>query len=175
MKKLSTAILLSMGTLALTAQAHDPKAHVHGKASMQIVVDGADIEIALQSPLESLVGFEHAPRTEQQKRSIEMLEERLAAPAALFMPDAAAKCTAEPARLTLPFRSDGALPAQADVQHADMEATIRFRCERPAELKGMEVKLFDAYSRLHSVDVQMMTPRGQSAARLTPGQHRLRW
>lgn len=179
MNKAILAIGLGLAGMGLSAgfsaHAHSNKAHVHGNATMQVVVDGQHIEIDLQSPLDSLVGFEHAPRTEKQKQAIKAVEERFAAPAALFVPSAEAKCTAEPAALTMPFKSESTAAKNDKDAHSDLEAVIRFQCEQPAELKGMEVKLFGAFTRLHRLDVQMMTPRGQSAARLTPKQPKLQW
>ena len=73
MKQIAMALCLGGSALALLgtplAQAHDNKAHVHGSAVLQVVMDGETVELALQSPLDNLVGFEHAPRTESQKKA----------------------------------------------------------------------------------------------------------
>lgn len=181
MKKAIFAIGLILSATGFHAgsyvHAHGAKAHVHGNAEMQVVVDGKQLVIDLQSPLDSLVGFEHAPRTEKQKQAIKAMDERFAAPATLFVPTPEAKCTAEPGILNLPFSADGAAnkgKQDKDV-HSELEATIRFQCEQPAELKGMEVRLFDAFTRMHRLEVQAVSPRGQSAARLTPKQRKLQW
>lgn len=181
MKKAIFAIGLILSATGFHAasnvHAHGAKAHVHGNAEMQVVVDGQQLTIELQSPMDSLVGFEHAPRTEKQKQAIKAMEERFAAPATLFVPTPEAKCTAEPGTLKLPRYADvteNKRKRDKDV-HSEMEATIHFQCEQPAELKGVEVTLFDAFTRIHRLDVQAMTPRGQSAARLTPKQRKLQW
>src|SRR5690606_12673416 len=69
MKMKQIVMVLGLGGSALAlfgtplAQAHDNKAHVHGSAVLQVVMDGETVELALQSPLNNLLGFEHAPRT----------------------------------------------------------------------------------------------------------------
>lgn len=172
-----TFFAVAMAFVALSAQAHGSKAHVHGHASMQVAVEGKEIIIDWQSPMDSVVGFEHAPRNEKQRQAIQAVEDQFRSPGKMFIPTADAKCTAQPAEVKLPFKSGGASAEdKRDKEvHSDLEAAIRFECENPAALKGMELKLFDAFSRLQRVDVQAIGPRGQSAARLTPKQRLLQW
>lgn len=175
MKK--TFFAVAMTVMAFSVQAHGSKAHVHGHASMQVAVEGKEIIIDWQSPMDSVVGFEHAPRNEKQRQAIKAVEDQFRSPEKLFIPTADAKCTAQPAEVKLPFKADGGTAKDKNDQeaHSDLEAAIHFKCENPAALKGMELKLFDAFSRLQRVDVQTIGPRGQSAARLTSKQRQLQW
>ena len=177
MKKICIAICLSWPLMGMNASAQAGKAHVHGNAAMEVVVDGKAIEIRFESPLDSLIGFEHAPRTEKQKKAVQAMEERFRQPETLFVPTAEARCSASPAEVSLPFKADAktASDHQEKETHSDMEATIRFNCENPAALKGMEVRLFGAFPGLKRVDAQAVSERGQSAARLTPRQRNLQW
>lgn len=115
------ALLLSF--MPLSAQAAKGGAHVHGEADLMIAVDGGQLQIELNTPLESLLGFEHAPRTEQQRKAAQALRERFARPEALFVPSAAARCTAAPAQLMAPVLDAPATAKTAD-GHADLEASI---------------------------------------------------
>jgi len=63
-----TAFSLVALFLALTA--HADSAHEHGSARLDVAVDGDRLHIALQSPLDNLVGFEHAPRNERQRTAL---------------------------------------------------------------------------------------------------------
>jgi len=57
-------------TTLRSAAAHEPGAHVHGVAEMRVVVDCAQLEVPLESPLDNLLGFEHAPRTETERAAV---------------------------------------------------------------------------------------------------------
>jgi hypothetical protein len=61
------ALIVAMMALefALPARAHEPAAHVHGAGSLEIAIDGAAVQINLYSPLDNLLGFEHAPENER--------------------------------------------------------------------------------------------------------------
>jgi hypothetical protein len=175
MKRTFIALTAGVFLMAVTAHAHSEKAHVHGNANMQVVVEGNTVEIGLQSPLDSLVGFEHAPRNERQRKAMEAMEDKFRAPASLFVPTPAAQCTAQPVDLAMPFKERADSKSQHKDEHAELEATIRFQCANPAALKGMEVKLFESFPKLHRIDVQTVSGSGQAAARLTPKQRNLQW
>jgi hypothetical protein len=166
---LSVAAFLTLVMSSTYAEQH---AHVHGTGELAVAIDGNMLQIDLDSPLDNLLGFEHAPRDEKEKRALQAMSDKLQQAGSLFVPTAAARCVAQPTQMTPPFfeaagkKNDG---------HADVEATLSFRCEAPAALKDIDVKLFEAFPALHKLNVQLATPHGQSAATLTASQHKLAW
>lgn len=56
------------------AQSGSLGAHVHGIASLQVAVDGSDIDLLFRSPADNLLGFEHAPRDQQQAATVAQVE-----------------------------------------------------------------------------------------------------
>ncbi|MGQ0523837.1 MAG: DUF2796 domain-containing protein [Betaproteobacteria bacterium] len=185
---------LAIASSQAFAQGHG-HAHVHGIASLQITVDGPTLNLRLRTPLENLVGFEHAPRTEQQKKALRDMDESLRRPESHFAATAAARCAPASTKIDSPFlaaakgdvaRKDagGDKPrAAADTHgkeagadaHAELAAEFVFRCEDPDRLQGVEVKLFDAYRKLRRVDVELAGPRGQKSYRLTSKSRVARW
>lgn len=172
MKRNLAATMLLL-VLPFVAEAAKVGAHVHGEADLIIAVDGNQLQLELTSPLDSLLGFEHASRTEKQRKAAQALRERFARPETLFAPSAAARCTAAPAQLKAPVL-DAAAGNKAD-GHAELEASIVFRCEAPDALKEVDVRLFDAFAPLHRVKAQVAGPRGQRGATLTPKRRVVSW
>lgn len=166
-----------------TAHAGGPGAHVHGKAELEVAVDGAHLEIRLAAPLDSLVGFEHAPRNDKQRATAKAAVERLRKPEALFVPTPAASCT--PAKLTLESAAlssellgepaPAATAGRHGSEHADLDGTFLFRCAAPDRLQGLEVNLLQAFPRMRQLKVQVAGPRGQAATVLVPGRTSVRW
>lgn len=159
---------------AAWAGANPPTAHVHGVARLDIAIGSESVVLSLESPLDSLLGFEHHPRSAAQKAAVREMSERLQHPAALFVLTPAAQCTPLDRRITSPVLEDAPKSA-ADESHLDLDAEYRYRCVRPAALRDVTVRLFDAFPRLRRLDVQVATQNGQSAARLTPAQRRVTW
>ena len=163
--------------LAAPALAHKTGAHVHGEAHVRVVVDGTQLLIEFDSPLDSLVGFEHAPKNERQRAALARAEAALRETAALFALPAAAACVPGGAvELNLPWTASAAgEPARAAEHggHSDMQASYVFECAAPQALTELRVNLFDAFPRLHRVRAETATPGGQGAATLDKARRRL--
>lgn len=140
------------------------KAHEHGALKLDVAIEGNKLTIAMEAPLDNLLGFERAPRTDAERKAAAEVLARLRSPdkaAALFVTDAAAKCSLSTAEVHAPVLEPGAKPA-AKGEHADLDASYEFNCAQPGELRSLEVGLFDAYKRIQRIDVQVVGPKGQS-------------
>jgi hypothetical protein len=155
--------------LALSLPALAGKGHVHGEGSLEVVIDKGTLSLRLELPLDVAVGFERAPRNDQEKAALAAAQQALADPA-LFSPTPAAGCKPEPARIEMP-KFDGKRPAD----HADIDATYEYRCATPAALKSVETTIFKSFKRLYRLEAKRAGPAGQGAGRLTPKTPALTW
>lgn len=182
------AVVLTGVTNSAVAQAH-----VHGQAELEVAVSGGTLVLGLHSPLDSLLGFERAPRTAAQKAAVDNLLLQFRKPEALFVPSAAAQCVPASSVIDAPVlgvvrqaagtpESKGPAAAAkaaaghgAKDGHAELKAEFTFKCERADQLRGLEASLFDQFKNLRRLDVRIIGPRGQSSARLTPSRRSLTW
>jgi Protein of unknown function (DUF2796) len=144
------------------------KAHEHGVMKLDVAVEGNRVTIAMEAPLDNLLGFERAPRTDAERKAAADVLARLRSPdkgTPLFTLDAAAQCSLSKAEVLAPVLEPGAKPA-AQGEHADLDATFEFSCLHPGELRSLDVGLFDAYKRTQRIDVQVAGPKGQSKVTL---------
>lgn len=161
---------LALGLIPLATQAAE--SHVHGEARLDIAIDGSTLALMLEAPADTLLGFEHAPRNARERTALTRAKQTLERPAALFVPSAAAACTAKSAELESPLFETGAGQKNG---HADVDGTFVFRCARPEALRTLDVRLFAAFPRLKKLQVELAGPRGQTALHLTPQQTQVRW
>ncbi len=169
---LRMASLLVAGVLALSAwpqaaQAHG-RAHVHGLAELDVVLDGEELTLTLASPLDSIVGFEHRPRTPAQRQAAEAALRALADPARLFGLPAAAGCTPQDQTVTAPVLTDTTAATGGD-GHADLDATWRWRCQTPQALTVLQLRLFEPFATLQRLEVRHAGPGGQGRQLLRRG------
>ncbi|HBS79991.1 MAG TPA: DUF2796 domain-containing protein, partial [Pseudomonas sp.] len=83
-------------------------AHEHGAAELDAALDGSTLEVELRSPAMNLVGFEHAPSSEADKRKVADARKQLEQPNGLFGLPAAAGCTLAESELESPlFEGEG--------------------------------------------------------------------
>lgn len=165
---LAVTCLLPPAALAAT-----PTAHVHGAATLQVAIDGNTLTLNLESPLDNLLGFEHAPRTDKQKAAVRTMAERLNQAAEMFTPSPAARCVPVSVQIESPVLQ--AVKQTKGDGHADLDGEFVFRCDNPEALRDLGIGLFQNFLNLRRLDVQVAGPRGQSAARLSPQQRRITW
>jgi hypothetical protein len=126
--------LLLAAPLGALAQGH---AHAHGVAKLDIAVDAKQIVVQFETPLDNLVGFERAPRTDSERKRADEAVARLKDGDKMFQFDPAAGCKLARASLDSPAlglgTSSNAAPAKGD--HADLFASWEFSCAmRPRPL-----------------------------------------
>ena len=171
--------LLAAASLPSAAHAqHTHGAHEHGAAELTVALDGQALVIELISPLDNLVGFEHAPANDTQRAALAEAGRLLSDAEAMFALTAAAACRFEQADIESPWPMAAVAPAagHADAAHApptrgeheEVVVTYRYTCLQPAALQRIDVRAFARFPRLREIRVEHATARGQGAAVLTP-------
>lgn len=99
------AIMAAMVVIELTfpTRAQGAGPHVHGVAALEIALDGATMQINLNSPLDNLLGFERAPRNEKERETVRTMTSKLHQADNLFIFTPAAQCRLGAVRLESPL------------------------------------------------------------------------
>jgi hypothetical protein len=198
-RKCVTALLIAVflfflnvaGVAAAETRHHD--AHVHGVGQLNVALDGNNLIIELDSPAANIVGFEHAPENDQQSHEIHGAINLLKDGEKLFILTPEAQCTLHEADVQSDIgggqheehEAHGAHEAHthddahAEVGHGDesahseFEVAYHFECGKPDSLKSIDVMLFSHFPGFEKLEVQMLTPKGQTAVELTQKQFQL--
>jgi hypothetical protein len=136
-KPIVVAAILALAAAPLAAQ------HNHGKAEMDIAVDGAKARILASFPADALWGFERAPKTVAERTKKEGVLQLLRTRATtLFALDAALGCAFAPATIEEHDEED----------HADVEVTWDVTCAQPLSGKTLGAAgIFRAFPKLESI------------------------
>ncbi len=186
----------------LPVWAHEPGAHVHGRAALEIAIDGAMVRVSLNSPLDNLLRFERAPRNEKERQAVKAMASKFNQADSLFIFTPTAQCRVESTDLTSPVLSPDLLAPASDSgksadknigknggpsgtapsasstaadMHAELEAIWQFQCAQPHALRGVDVRLFQMFPGLRRLDAAVAGPKRQSSAKLSPESSRLKW
>ncbi|MDR1425027.1 MAG: DUF2796 domain-containing protein [Azoarcus sp.] len=189
MKKFLIFCMAVGGALVLgdPVSAHD--AHEHGVAHLNLVVDEQEVEIELETPLANVLSFEHAPQTDAQKKEVRDMAALMRKADALFVFPAQARCELAEVSLDsdavdremLASGSEGAQEHEHDEDaneargHGDLDVEVSFLCRDPGKLNSVTVDVFKVFPDMRRMDVQMFTPKGQKAAKLTPESNVIQW
>ena len=198
---IAAALLPILGGAALAAE-RGHGAHVHGVGQLNLVVEGRVVAIELISPGANIVGFEHEAKSPEDRASVDEAVAILEDGASLFAFPAAAGCRLEEADVQSVLMEDGQAEHEGEDQdhadhdhgdhdhgdhdhgdhehadheneaHAEFHVRYRFDCDDPSALSHVDVKLFERFPATEELDVQAVSPGGQSAAELTAAATRL--
>jgi len=156
--------LCALGCVALAGAAVAGKPHEHGVARLDVAAETRGVSLLLEVPLDSLVGFEHEPRSDAERQQVDQVLARLRSGATLFRIDPAAGCAAK--SMTLQSAALGLGGEKVKDGHAEVEAAYEFSCTDGARAGFVEANLFEFFPRLQRVEVQAATRRGQLKATL---------
>ncbi len=155
--------------LGTAAQGH---AHVHGLAKMDIAVDAKTITVNLNTPLDNLVGFERAPRTDSERKRVDEAVARLRAGDQMFKFDPAAGCKMTRVELSSAVLKLGPATAAPKDGHAELEGDWEFACSDATLARHVDVGLF-AFNQIKRVEVQLALPKTQLKRELKRPNQRL--
>jgi hypothetical protein len=170
-----TMVSLVVLNLAGLSFAHAAGSHTHGQATLEGSISGSTITLALRIPLDSLVGFERAPKYEADYTKLREAAKKLRLPDAVFAPNKEAACTLKTVKLSsevvtpdiLGEEPQAASSERRSAEHADLDGEFVFECASPTALRSIDLRIFDAFKRLRSVDARVVTPSAQRAATLS--------
>jgi hypothetical protein len=137
-------------------------AHVHGLVKLNVAIDGSKVSVLLDAPLDSLLSFEHRPRTPAQQQAADALLKQLTNVSELIRPQAQAVCKSSSVTINSEVLQSKTNAAKKDTGHADLEATFEFICDKVDKLASIEIGLFDAFKRIQKIQVQAAGLKGQS-------------
>jgi len=160
MLKLIHALLAAAMLAAPPAHAKNG-AHSHGVVNLDLTVENRKITLHIDTPLENLVGFEHAPRTDAERQRADAAVARLKAAAGLVTIDSAAQCKLATVELSSAALGLGPAAKPSADGHADLDAQIEFECANGARAGFIEVALFEAFPRIQRIEVRAVLPKGQ--------------
>ncbi|MBO9650632.1 MAG: DUF2796 domain-containing protein [Variovorax sp.] len=178
--KLMSRPLISLAFTAVVATplgalAQTQHAHVHGQIKLDVVVEGPTVVIEMESPLDNFTGFEHAPRTDAEKKAAETVIAQLRAADQIFRIDPVANCKLGPVTLRSPALGLDKTEGEPSEGHADLDGTFAFNCTNAGAAKFIDVGLFTAFKGPRQIEAQIAAPQGQFKRSLKRPNERLAW
>lgn len=169
MRRATTLFLAALATVSMTSVGAQGRPHSHGVGRLDVAVDVKGVSMQLEMPLDSLVGFERAPRNAREDRALKDALATLRTAGSLFATEPAAQCMSSNVRVSEPALKGGE-------SHADVEAAYAFTCAKADALRAIDAAgLFKAFARLRNVEVQFVGPKGQAKRTLTRSRSALSW
>lgn len=178
---LSSILICVFGLMPTLALAHEPGAHVHGVASLQVAVEDKTLTMNFSSPLDNLIGFEHKAHNQAEVDKVQSMINQFYKKTSLFIPTKTAECQIKTINLeSLVIKKNPEDVAkkpehEEEAGHADLDGEFIFTCNRPENIRDLQVNLFKTFPNLHQLNVEVVNAKGQTAAKLTPENNQISW
>lgn len=138
-------------------------AHAHGQGELELAIEQGRIQGTLRVPMESLLGFEHAPKTDAQRAQVLALRELLEDPGNLVVPPAAAAC-----KVTSSVAQSSMFTGAVKGGHSELAYVFGWDCAKPDQLTSLSLPVFASHQRLKQLEVSLVVNGRQSALRRSP-------
>jgi hypothetical protein len=187
----------------LAEETRHHEAHEHGIAHLNVALEGNDLYIELISPAVNILGFEHHPRTNEQKAAVKKAIESLKKGEDLFVlpPEARGKFVKTTVHTNIEGDSDNehgddhthehdssskekdddqhahAPDHQGDEheRHSEFKAEYNVVCQHPQKIENIDVTLFRMFQGIERIKVQLLSDTRQKALELTATQHKIKF
>ena len=150
-------------------------AHEHGIARLGLAVDGTRLTIDLQLPAESVFGFEHTPRSAEERATVAEALDRLRTGGArlLAFPDEVT-CALDSAEVEAPEGMEGDDAGEDQhfhddegTQHEEVHLLASLTCSREP-IGPASLRLVDLLPDVVQVDLTVFTAAGEATGRVAP-------
>ena len=125
-------------------------AHVHGIAEMKLAYTETKAVLEAHVPLHSLLGFEHAPKTEAQKKKVAMAQKKFLA-AQLFAWEPSAGCK----------EASSGVDFHYGEEHGEAELKVSYECQKISQT--FTVKFKELFPSIEKVNVEVSPPGKKKA------------
>jgi hypothetical protein len=142
-------------------------AHEHGKAQIKLALDQSKMLLVLQTPQDSLVGFERAPKSEAELAKAKAASSALKEASKLFVINPEAQCSLKEVTVNAPNLVAASGSKEKSMEHTDVEANYNFECAKADQLRAIDVLVFDTFKSIKVIQVQFVGTKKQKTARLT--------
>ncbi len=165
MKKTSlvlTALLMSNIALA-DHHGKSTEAHVHGTIKIEMAVEGKTIDIDIDGPAESFVGFEYAPKSAAEKKSWSDAENlwKKDLITKLFVLDKSLGCKISEASFKQEMEDHHDAKESKDKKesgvHSDIEAEGKITCAKDMAGQNMVVAIKKHFPKIHKLAVELVS------------------
>jgi hypothetical protein len=147
---------------------HTHGKHVHGAAELTLAVNGANsLQIEFHVPAESIFGFEHAAKTEKDKKTVQSALEQLKTTLVkMITTEGKAVCTASDIQTEHELEGHEEKPSgdkKNHGEHSEVHGEFRFNCNTPVSGQKFKISPKVVSSKIDSIEVTIIGESSQTS------------
>ena len=167
---------MSFDILAQAARQKD--SHEHGAAKLMMVMEGKKLQVEFEVPSESLIGFEHFPKSQSNRKNFNESIKILSDPSKLFSMPIKAECLLVGMNVSQSLFSNeeehGHDESEKSEIHSEFESNYYWNCQHLDEIDSIGTQLMSFFPRIEEIRVNWISNYGQGSLELESKDDRIK-
>ena len=180
-------LFVSFDILAQAARQKD--SHEHGAAIINMVMEDEKLQIEFEVPSESLIGFEHFPKSQSNRENFNKAIKVLSDPSKLFLQPIKAECLLVGMNVSQSLFSNeeenghdesekedehGHDESEKAEIHSEFSSKYHWHCEHLDEIDSIDTQLMNIFPRIEEIRVRWITKNNQGSIDLESKDDRIK-
>ena len=185
-------LIVSFNVLAESSREKD--SHEHGAANVMLAMEGEKLQLNFEVPSESLIGFEHFPKSQDQRWYFNEAIKTLLEPSKLFSIPANAECLLVGIKVSQSLFSaedehghdekdehghdekdeHGHDESDKSEIHSEFSSKYHWNCEHLDEIDSIGTQLMNIFPRIEEIRVRWITKNNQGSIELESKDDRIK-
>ena len=191
---LSVCLSISFNVLAEASRQKD--SHEHGAANLKIALEGEKIQVEFEVPSESLIGFEHFPKSESNRENFSNAIKILSDPSRLFAMSREGECLLVGMNISQSLFSNedehgkdeseeehghddsedehGHDQSEKSEIHSEFKSNYSWNCQHLDEIDSIGTQLMTVFPKIEEIRVNWISNNGQGSLELESKEDRIK-
>ncbi len=170
------SFIVSFDILAQVARQKD--SHEHGAAKLMMAMEGEKLQVEFEVPSESLIGFEHFPKSQSNRKNFNESIKILSDPSKLFSMPIKAECLLVGMNVSQSLFSNeeehGHDESEKSEIHSEFESNYYWNCQHLDEIDSIGTQLMSFFPRIEEIRVNWISNNGQGSLELESKDDRIK-
>ena len=196
MKNIFIVLVCLFVSFQTSAQVRQKDSHEHGAANLMLAIEGDKLQIGIEVPSESLIGFEHFPKSRSDRENFNEAIKILSNPSKIFSTPDDAECLLTGLNVSQTLFSGeeedehghekkdehghddhdehGHEDSEKGEIHSEFRSNYSWNCLHTDEIDSIGNKLFSFFPRIEEIRVNWITTSGQGSLEIESGDNQIR-
>ena len=196
MKNIFIVLVCLFVSFQTSAQVRQKDSHEHGAANLMLAIEGDKLQIGIEVPSESLIGFEHFPKSRSDRENFNDAIKILSDPSKFISTPDDAECLLTGLNVSQTLFSGeeedehghekkdehghddhdehGHEDSEKGEFHSEFRSNYSWNCLHTDEIDSIGNKLFSFFPRIEEIRVNWITTSGQGSLEIESGDNQIR-
>ena len=180
-------VCLSISFNVLAEASRQKDSHEHGAANLKIALEGEKLQVEFEVPSESLIGFEHFPKSQSNRENFSNAIKILSIPSKLFSISREGECLLVGMNISQSLFSNeeehghdesedehGHDESEKSEIHSEFKSNYSWNCQHLDEIDSIGTQLMTVFPKIEEIRVNWISNNGQGSLELESKEDRIK-